>query len=251
MTTRRAPVRGRKRRTGGDSKPRLSADPGQDSGRPPRVRTTAGDPRATTPADDRRATTPAGNPEPRLRQGTKSHDYGREPRATTTAGDPEPRLRQDLGEDRVIDTPLAESGIVGTAIGLAVRGYRPVCEIQFDGFVFPGYRPPSQDYGRRSPSQDNARMMRHRWLARPRSALLPRAVRCGLALDRCAGPPRRTLSRTTTTGATVRGRHDGRNARGRHGVGASAQEQAVVALTRRALAALACTATTMETVPVR
>jgi 2-oxoisovalerate dehydrogenase E1 component beta subunit len=37
----------------------------------------------------------------------------------------------------VIDTPLAESGIVGTAIGLALRGYRPVCEIQFDGFVFP------------------------------------------------------------------------------------------------------------------
>jgi 2-oxoisovalerate dehydrogenase E1 component beta subunit len=37
----------------------------------------------------------------------------------------------------VMDTPLAESGIVGTAIGLALRGYRPVCEIQFDGFVFP------------------------------------------------------------------------------------------------------------------
>jgi pyruvate dehydrogenase E1 component beta subunit len=39
----------------------------------------------------------------------------------------------------VIDTPLAESGIVGTAIGLAIRGYRPVCEIQFDGFVFPAF----------------------------------------------------------------------------------------------------------------
>jgi len=46
-------------------------------------------------------------------------------------------LQKDFGEARVIDTPLAESGIVGTAIGLALRGYRPVCEIQFDGFVFP------------------------------------------------------------------------------------------------------------------
>jgi 2-oxoisovalerate dehydrogenase E1 component beta subunit len=48
-------------------------------------------------------------------------------------------LQKDFGEDRVIDTPLAESGIVGTAIGLALRGYRPVAEIQFDGFVFPAY----------------------------------------------------------------------------------------------------------------
>jgi len=46
-------------------------------------------------------------------------------------------LQKDFGEARLIDTPLAESGIVGTAIGLALRGYRPVCEIQFDGFVFP------------------------------------------------------------------------------------------------------------------
>jgi len=45
-------------------------------------------------------------------------------------------LQKDFGEHRVVDTPLAESGIVGTAIGLAMRGYRPVCEIQFDGFVF-------------------------------------------------------------------------------------------------------------------
>ena len=44
-------------------------------------------------------------------------------------------LQKDFGEGRVIDTPLAESGIVGTAIGLALRGYRPICEIQFDGFV--------------------------------------------------------------------------------------------------------------------
>jgi 2-oxoisovalerate dehydrogenase E1 component beta subunit len=48
-------------------------------------------------------------------------------------------LQKDFGEDRVIDTPLAESGIVGTAVGLAMRGYRPVVEIQFDGFVFPAF----------------------------------------------------------------------------------------------------------------
>ena len=48
-------------------------------------------------------------------------------------------LQKDFGEERVIDTPLAESGIIGTAIGLALRGYRPVAEIQFDGFVFPAY----------------------------------------------------------------------------------------------------------------
>jgi 2-oxoisovalerate dehydrogenase E1 component beta subunit len=48
-------------------------------------------------------------------------------------------LQKDFGEDRVIDTPLAESGIIGTAVGLAMRGYRPVCEIQFDGFVYPAY----------------------------------------------------------------------------------------------------------------
>jgi 2-oxoisovalerate dehydrogenase E1 component beta subunit len=48
-------------------------------------------------------------------------------------------LQKDFGELRVMDTPLAESGIIGTAVGLAIRGYRPVCEIQFDGFVFPAY----------------------------------------------------------------------------------------------------------------
>jgi len=48
-------------------------------------------------------------------------------------------LQKDFGEQRVIDTPLAESGIIGTAVGLAIRGYRPVCEIQFDGFVYPAY----------------------------------------------------------------------------------------------------------------
>ena len=48
-------------------------------------------------------------------------------------------LQAEFGERRVFDTPLAESGIIGTAIGLAFRGYRPVCEIQFDGFIFPGF----------------------------------------------------------------------------------------------------------------
>ena len=48
-------------------------------------------------------------------------------------------LQKDFGEHRVLDTPLAESGIIGTAVGLAARGYRPVCEIQFDGFIFPGF----------------------------------------------------------------------------------------------------------------
>ncbi|MFF4253935.1 alpha-ketoacid dehydrogenase subunit beta [Streptomyces sp. NPDC001663] len=48
-------------------------------------------------------------------------------------------LQKDFGADRVIDTPLAEASIVGTAIGLALRGYRPVCEIQFDGFVYPAF----------------------------------------------------------------------------------------------------------------
>ncbi len=48
-------------------------------------------------------------------------------------------LQKDFGESRVIDSPLAESGIIGAALGLALRGYRPVCEIQFDGFVFPAF----------------------------------------------------------------------------------------------------------------
>ncbi|GAA3729697.1 alpha-ketoacid dehydrogenase subunit beta [Leifsonia bigeumensis] len=48
-------------------------------------------------------------------------------------------LQAEFGARRVMDTPLAESGIVGTAIGLAMRGYRPVCEIQFDGFIYPAF----------------------------------------------------------------------------------------------------------------
>lgn len=48
-------------------------------------------------------------------------------------------LQAEFGENRVIDSPLAESGIVGTAIGLAMRGYRTVMEMQFDGFVYPAF----------------------------------------------------------------------------------------------------------------
>ena len=48
-------------------------------------------------------------------------------------------LLEQFGPSRVLDTPLAESGIVGSAIGMAMRGLRPVCEIQFDGFVFPAF----------------------------------------------------------------------------------------------------------------
>ncbi len=46
-------------------------------------------------------------------------------------------LQQKFGPERVIDTPLAESGIVGTAFGLAVNGFIPIAEIQFEGFLYP------------------------------------------------------------------------------------------------------------------
>lgn len=48
-------------------------------------------------------------------------------------------LRERYGEDRVFDTPVAESGIIGAAFGMAVAGMRPVAEIQFLGFSYPGY----------------------------------------------------------------------------------------------------------------
>lgn len=48
-------------------------------------------------------------------------------------------LQQEFGKERVMDMPLAESGIIGMAVGLAFRGYRPVCEIQFDGFIYPAF----------------------------------------------------------------------------------------------------------------
>ncbi|MBX3358997.1 MAG: alpha-ketoacid dehydrogenase subunit beta [Phycisphaeraceae bacterium] len=48
-------------------------------------------------------------------------------------------LQARFGEDRVVDTPLAESGIMGSAIGLAMAGMRPIPEIQFEGFLGPAY----------------------------------------------------------------------------------------------------------------
>lgn len=49
------------------------------------------------------------------------------------------KLQAEFGPRRVVDTPLAEAGILGTAVGLAFRGYRPVVEIQFDGFIYPAF----------------------------------------------------------------------------------------------------------------
>ena len=48
-------------------------------------------------------------------------------------------LQAEFGTNRVIDSPLVELGIIGTAVGLTMRGYRVVAEIQFDGFVFPAF----------------------------------------------------------------------------------------------------------------
>lgn len=49
------------------------------------------------------------------------------------------KLQEEFGEHRVLDTPLAESGIVGAAIGMAMYGMRPVAEMQFDGFTYPAF----------------------------------------------------------------------------------------------------------------
>lgn len=48
-------------------------------------------------------------------------------------------LSRDFGEDRCFDTPLAESGIVGFAVGMAMQGFRPVVEMQFDAFAYPAF----------------------------------------------------------------------------------------------------------------
>ncbi len=46
-------------------------------------------------------------------------------------------LRDRFGPDRCVDTPLAEAGIMGTAVGLCMAGWRPVCEMQYDAFSYP------------------------------------------------------------------------------------------------------------------
>lgn len=48
-------------------------------------------------------------------------------------------LKAEFGGHRVVDSPLSEAGLIGTAVGLAYRGFRPVVEIQFDGFIYPGF----------------------------------------------------------------------------------------------------------------
>ena len=69
-------------------------------------------------------------------------------------------LQKRFGEKRVVDTPLAESGIIGTAIGLAMAGLRPVPEIQFEGFLGPAY----------DQICSHAARMRTRWRRRLRRA---------------------------------------------------------------------------------
>ena len=77
-------------------------------------------------------------------------------------------LQKDFGEQRVLDTPLSESGIIGTAVGLAIRGFRPVCEIQFDGFVFPATTRSSRSW--RSCTSARRAACRCRWSCASRSA---------------------------------------------------------------------------------
>jgi len=48
-------------------------------------------------------------------------------------------LQEQFGAERVVDTPLSEAGIIGTSVGLAVNGFKPIAEIQFLGFIYPAY----------------------------------------------------------------------------------------------------------------
>jgi 2-oxoisovalerate dehydrogenase E1 component beta subunit len=108
-------------------------------------------------------------------------------------------LLKDFGEQRVMDTPLAESAIMGVSVGLALRGYRPVPEMQFDGFSYPAldqiishlakYR--NRSAGPSAPSSTTPRAPRpstatppgSRWSRRRRR---PTPTRC------CASPSRPT-----------------------------------------------------------
>jgi len=68
-------------------------------------------------------------------------------------------LQARYGPDRVVDTPLAESAIVGASVGLALNGMRPVPEIQFDAFVYPAFE------------QIAVHVSRYRWRTRGRTEL--------------------------------------------------------------------------------
>ena len=62
-------------------------------------------------------------------------------------------LQRKYGEHRVLDTPIAEGGIVGAAIGMGVNGLRPVAEIQFADYIYPGFDQIVQRTGAPSLSQ--------------------------------------------------------------------------------------------------
>ena len=93
-------------------------------------------------------------------------------------------LWAEFGEDRVIDTPLTESMIVGTSIGAAVNGLRPVAEIQFADFIHPGLQPdrvrggpdalPVEQRGRRA--DDDPGTVRRRRARRALSLAVGRGV---------------------------------------------------------------------------
>lgn len=77
-------------------------------------------------------------------------------------------LQERFGADRVVDTPISEAGIVGTAVGLCLSGMRPVCELQFDAFSFPAL------------NQIITHVSRYRWRSRG-TAPMPMVIRipCG------------------------------------------------------------------------
>ena len=104
-------------------------------------------------------------------------------------------LQKDFGEERVIDTPLAESGIIGTAVGLAIRGYRPVCEIQFDGFVFPAYNQIVTQVANapRRPRHRGPERLRHRRVRRA-----PRANKRQPRFDSCRAAAASALGGAST-----------------------------------------------------